>query len=52
MSLLHSDLSEKQAILYGAAKMHKHSIMGTRYVYNFNYNLVDMGLDNIVNHDS
>ena len=31
-SRLQSDLSEKQAILYGAAKMHNNSIMGTRCV--------------------
>ena len=33
-SRLQSDSSDKQAILYGAAKMHKNSIMGTRCVYN------------------
>ena len=47
-SRLQSDSSEKQAILYGAAKMHKNSIMGTRCVYNWTDMMVDMGLDNIM----
>ena len=48
---LQSDSSEKQAILYGASKMHKNSIMGTRRVYNCTDMMVDTGLDNIVHND-
>ena len=50
-SRLHSDSSEKQEIFYGAAKMHKNSIMGTRFVYNWIDIMFDMGLDNIVHND-
>ena len=50
-SRLLSDSSEKQAIIYGTAKMHKNSIMGTRCVYNWNNIMIDMGLENIVHHD-
>ena len=31
--------------------MHKNSIMGTRYVYNWTDMMVDMGIDNIVHND-
>ena len=41
----------KQAIIYGAEKMHKNSIMGTRYVYNWTEMMVDMDPDNIVHND-
>ena len=50
-SRLHSDSSKKQYILYGAAKMHKKSIMGTRFVYNWTNNMFYMGVDNIVHND-
>ena len=50
-SRLQSDSSKKKAILYGAAKMQKHSIMGTRFVYNWTDMMVGMGLDKIVHHD-
>ena len=50
-SRLHIDSSEKQAILYNAAKMHKNSIMGTICVQNCTGMMVGMGLDNIVHHD-
>ena len=50
-SRMQSDSSDNQSILYGAAKMHKNSIMGTRCVYNWTYMMVDMGLDNIVHND-
>ena len=42
---------EKKAILYGAAKMHKKSIMGTECVYNWTDMMVGMGIDKIVHHD-
>ena len=51
MSRMKSESYEKQAILYGAQKMHKNSIMGTRCVYNWTDMMVDMGLDNIVHND-
>ena len=47
-SCLQSDSSKKQAILYGASKMYKSSIMGTRCVYNWTGMMVDMGLHNLV----
>ena len=47
-SRLQSESSNNQYILYGAAKMHKNSIMGTRCVYNWTDVMVDMGLDNIL----
>ena len=50
-SRLQIDSSEKQAIIYGAAKMHKNSIMGRRCVYKWTDVMVGVGLDNIVNHD-
>ena len=50
-SRLKSVSSKNQAILYGAANMHKSSIMGTRCVYNWTSMMVDMGLDNIVHND-
>ena len=50
-SRLQSDSSEKQAILYGAAKMHKNSIMGKRCVYNWINMMVDTGFNNIVHND-
>ena len=50
-SRLQSDSSEKQAILYGASKMHKNTITGTRCVYNWTNMMVEMGLDNIVPND-
>ena len=50
-SCLQSDSSEKQAILYGASKMHKKLIVGTSCVYNWTYMMVDMGIDNIVHND-
>ena len=50
-SRLQSDSSEKQAILYGAANMHKNSIMGKICIYNWTDMMVDMGLDNIVHND-
>ena len=50
-SRLQSDSSEKQAILYGAARMHKNSIMGTICVYNWTDMMVDMGFDFKKNHD-
>ena len=46
-----SDSSEKQPILYGAAKMHIRYIMGTRCVYNWIEMMFDMSLDNIVYND-
>ena len=46
-----SESSDKQAILYGAAKMHINHIMGKICVYNWTDMVVDMGLDNIVNND-
>ena len=46
-----SDSSEKQAILYVAAKMQKNSIVGTRCVYNWTNMMVDRGLDKIVHND-
>ena len=48
ISCLHSESSDKQAVLYGAAKMHKNSIMGTICVYKWNEMMVDMGPNNIV----
>ena len=51
MSRLQSDSSEKQAILYDAAKMHTNSIMETRCVYNWTDMMVDMVIYNIVNND-
>ena len=48
---MQSDSYENQAIIYGAAKMHKNSIMGTRCVYNCTNVMVGMGLDNIVHND-
>ena len=48
---LQSDSYGNQDILYGAVKMHKNSIMGTRCVYNWTNMMVEMGLDNIVHHD-
>ena len=50
-SCLQSYLYEKQAILYGAAKMYKNYITGTRCVYNWTKMMVDMGLDYIVHYD-
>ena len=50
-SRLQSDSSEKQAIIYGVAKMHKKIIMGTRCFYNWTDMMVEMGLDNIVHND-
>ena len=50
-SRLQSDSYEKQAILYGASKMHKNFIIGTRCVYNWTDMMCEMGLDNIVNND-
>ena len=50
-SHLHSESSEKQSILYGAANMHKYSIIGIRCVYNWTDMMVDMGIDNIVHDD-
>ena len=50
-SSLQSESSDKQAIIYGAAKMQKNSIMGTICVYNWTDMMVDMGLDNIVHND-
>ena len=50
-SRLQSDLSENRAILYGASKIHKNSIMGTICVYNWTNMIFDMCLDNIVHHD-
>ena len=50
-SRLQSDLSEKQAILCGAAKIHKNSIMGTRCVYNWTDIMVNMALDKILHYD-
>ena len=47
-SRLQSDSSEKQAMLYDAANMHKSSIMGTRCLYKWTNMMSDMGLDNIV----
>ena len=38
-------------MLYGAAKMHKHSIMETICVYNWTDMMVDMDIDNIVHND-
>ena len=48
---MQSDSSEKQAILYDASKMHKNSIMGTRYVYNCTDMVIYMGLDKNVHND-
>ena len=50
-SCLQSESSEKQAIIYGASNMHKHSIIGIRCVYNWTDMMVDMGIDNIVHDD-
>ena len=50
-SLLQSDSADKQAILYGAAKMHKNSIMGKRCVYNWTDMMFDMVLDKILHND-
>ena len=47
-SCLQSDSSEKQSIFYGASKMDKNSIMGTRFFYNWTDMMVDIVLDNIV----
>ena len=49
-SRLQIDSSEKQAILYGAAKMHNNSITGTICVYNWTNVIFDMGLDKILRH--
>ena len=46
MSRLQSNSFEKQAILYGADKMHKNSIMGTRCLYNWN---IEVTLDTPTN---
>ena len=48
---MQSDSTEKQDILYGAAKMHKNSIMVTRCVYNWTNMMVEMGIDNITHND-
>ena len=48
---LQSDSYKNQAILYGASKMHKNYVTGTRCVYNWTCMMVDMGLDNIVHND-
>ena len=50
-SSLQSESPEKKDIIYGAAKMHKNSIIVTRCAYNWTDMMVDMGLDNIVNND-
>ena len=50
-SRMQRDSSENQAILYGAAKMHKNSVVGKICVYNQTNMMVDMGLDNIVYND-
>ena len=50
-SQLQIDSSEKQAILYGAAKMYKNSIMGTRCIYKWTGMMVDMGIYKIMHHD-
>ena len=50
-SRLHSDSSDNKAILYGAAKMHKNTIMGTICVYNWTDMMVGMDIDNIVHND-
>ena len=50
-SPLKSESSKNQTILYGAAKMYKHYIMGTRYLYNWTKMMVDMVLDKIVHND-
>ena len=50
-SHMQSNSSKKQAILYGAANMHKNSIMGIRCVYNWTDMMVDTGLDIIVHND-
>ena len=44
---LQSDSYRNQAILYGAVKMHKNYIMGTRCVYNWTNTMVDMGFDKL-----
>ena len=51
MSSPHSDSSENQDILYGAAKMHKNPTMGKRCVYNWTDMMVGMVIDNIVHND-
>ena len=43
--------SKNKAILCGAAKIHKNSIMETRRVYNWTNMMVYIVLDNIVHHD-
>ena len=50
-SHLRSDSSDKQAILYGAAKIHKNSIMGTICVYKWIDMMTGMDLDKIVHND-
>ena len=50
-SCLQSESSDKQAILDGAAKMNKKSIMGTICVYKWTDMMVGMGIDNILHHD-
>ena len=50
-SFLQSDSSKKQDILHVAANMHKKSIMGKLFVYNWSEMMVDMGIDNIVHND-
>ena len=50
-SRLQSDSSEKQAILYGAANMHKYFIMGKICDYNWTNMIVDMGLDKNLHND-
>ena len=50
-SRLQSDSSEKHAIFYGAANMHKNFIMGKRCVYNWTNMMVHTSLDIIVRND-
>ena len=48
---MQNDSQENQAIPYGAANIHKNSIMGKQCVYSWTDMMVDMGIDNIVNND-
>ena len=49
-SRLQSESPENQDILYGAAKIHRNSLMGTRCVYSWTDIMVDMGLDKNLHH--
>ena len=50
-SSMQSDSSYKKDLLYGAEKIPKKSMMGTRCVYNWTDMMVDMGFYNIVHND-